>query len=100
MNVLCHSDARIETCNHLLLHCHFYIIVGRKPHSNIYHICPETLHLAANSLVMLLYGSNNYNGNISRVLKERLRYIDESFDYFRIKVETWKSNILFFFLNL
>ena len=63
-------------------------------------IRPETLRIAANGLVMLLYGSNNYDGNINKVRKGRVRYIDESFDYLRIKVETWNSNILFFFFTL
>ena len=82
-----------------IIYCHTAIFEG-KLHSNINHICPETLRLAANGLVMLLDGSNNCDGNINRVLKGRVRYIDENFDYLKIKVETWNSNILFFVFTL
>ena len=66
-----------------VIYCHTAIF-GGKLHSNINHICPETLRLAANGLVMLLNGSYNCDGNINRVLKARVRYIDESFDYLKI----------------
>lgn len=82
-----------------IIYCHTAIFEG-KLHSDINHICPETLRLAANGLVMLLDGSNNCDGNINRVLKGRVRYIDENFDYLKIKVETWNSNILFFVFTL
>ena len=37
--------------------------------------------MADNDLVMLmLYGSNNHDGNIKRVLEATVRFIDESFN--------------------
>ena len=67
---MCHGNTGIETTNHLLLRDHFYTIVEQKLYSNIYHIRPGTHNLADNCLVMLtLYGSNNHNGYINRVLK-------------------------------
>ena len=64
-----------------MLYCQFYVFVERKLHSTIHHIRPETFNMVDNGLVMLmLYCSNNHDGNIERVLDATVRYIDESFN--------------------
>ena len=44
----------------------------------------------------MLYGSNDHDGKISRVLDARVRYIDTGVYYLRIKVETCNNNVLLF----
>ena len=81
VTAICCCNTEIETSNHFVWYCQFYVFVGRKLHSTIHHICPETFNMADNGLVMLmLYGSNDHDGNIERVLDATVRYIDESFN--------------------
>ena len=78
---ICYCNTEIETSNHFLLRCQLNVIVRRKLHSTPHCIRPKTFNMADDDLVMLmLYGSNNHDGNIKRVLEATVRYIDESFN--------------------
>ena len=78
---ICCCNTEIETSNHFLLCCKLNVIVRRKLHSTLHCICPKTFNMTDNDLVMLmLYSSNNHDGNIKRVLEATVRYIDESFN--------------------
>lgn len=101
VTVVYFSNTEIEISSLFLLRCQFYILVGRNLYRSINHIRLETLSFADHGLAMLmLYGSINHDDNINRALDAGVRYIDASFDYLRIKVETWNSNISFFLFTL
>ena len=101
MTVVYFSNAEIEISSLFLLRCQFYILVRRNLYRNMNHIRLETLSFADNGLAMLmLYGSNNHDDKINRALDAGVRYIDASFGYLKIKVESWNSNISFFLFTL
>lgn len=89
-------DTETETMNHFLC-CQFYIL-WRKVLSTICHIFPETFNVANNDLVILmLYLSNNGDGDIKNVLETTVRYIDDS--NLRVRIEKESKDILFFFFT-